>query len=757
MAFVHARFAATPKSAQQLRTAQGDRQPTKRPSCGHHLAKMSPQQMPTPDAPPRPLDPLFHPRAVAVIGASRRRGTIGGDLFHNLMSRDSPGAIYPVNRSADVVQSVRAYRRLEDLPEQVDLAVIVVPRDQVLGAVDECARCGVKALVVISAGFGETGAEGLALQDELLAPVRRAGMRMVGPNCLGILSTEPGFELNASFAPTWPPAGNVAFSSQSGALGLAVLDYARTLGIGISQFVSVGNRADVSGNDLLEHWETDPRTRVILLYLESFGNPRRFMEIARRVSRRKPIVAVKSGRSAAGARAAGSHTGALATMDVATGALLGQAGVIRTDTIEQLFDVAVLLANQPVPAGNRLAIVTNAGGPGIMAADACETNGLALPLLADATVQALRRILPPEASLKNPIDMIASASPAAFEGSLRLILQDEAIDAVLVLYVPPLVTNPGEIAAAIRRATEGATKPVLTCLLGDQGIGGAWATLRDGHLPVYRFPENAVMALGRAARHGRWLARAEGRRFELRQEDVSHLRTTLGASLTPAAGEQQARWLEPDAVQSILSAYGIRTPGSRVALTEEAAVGAAEEIGFPVALKISSPTIIHKTEVGGVALDLRTASEVSSAFRALTDRLMTPDQRKSGSGVVIQKMIGGIETFVGLTEAKDFGTLIAFGMGGTDLELQRDVVFRVNPITDLDAGEMLAEVRGSARLTGFRGSPGADRPALIEALQRTSRLAEDFPEIIELDLNPLIALPPGQGVIAVDARIRVRR
>jgi acetate---CoA ligase (ADP-forming) len=712
--------------------------------------------MPTPERPTRPLDPLFRPRAVAVIGASRRRGTIGGDLFHNLISRDFPGAIYPVNRSADVVQSVRAYRRLEDLPEAVDLAVVVVPRDHVLGAVDECARCGVKALVVISAGFGETGAEGLALQDEVVARVRRAGMRMVGPNCLGILSTEPGAELNASFAPTWPPAGNVAFSSQSGALGLAVLDYARTLGIGISQFVSVGNRGDVSGNDLLEHWEMDPRTRVILLYLESLGNPRRFMEIARRVSRRKPIVAVKSGRSPAGARAAGSHTGALATMDVAVDALLGQAGVIRTDTIEQLFDVAVLLANQPVPAGNRLAIVTNAGGPGIMAADACDAQGLALPALSDRTVQTLRQMLPPEASLKNPIDMIASATPEAFEGSLRAILADEGIDAVLVLYVPPLVTRPGEIAAAIRRAVAGAKKPVLTCLLGDQGLDGAWATLREGHLPIYRFPENAVMALGGAARHGRWLARAEGHSFELPQEDVRRLRTALGASLVPAAGASRPRWLDLDAVRAILNAYGIRTPEAGVVDTEDAAVVAAEQLGFPVALKIASATIIHKTEVAGVALDLRTSPEVRAAFRAMTDRLTTLGKRQEMTGVVVQPMIRGVETFVGLTEAKDFGTLIAFGMGGTDLELQRDVVFRVNPITDLDASEMLQEVRGAAHLTGFRGSLGADRPALIGALQRTSRLAQDFPEIVELDLNPLIALPPGQGAIAVDARIRVR-
>jgi acetyl coenzyme A synthetase (ADP forming)-like protein len=707
------------------------------------------------------LDAFFRPRAVAVIGASRRRGTIGGELFHNLIARDFAGAIYPVNRSADVVQTERAYRTVLDIPGPVDLAVIVLPHDQVLATVDDCARKEVKALVVIGAGFAETGEAGAALQRELTERVRRAGMRMVGPNCLGLLSTEPGRELNATFAPTWPPPGNVAVSSQSGALGLAILDYARTLGIGISQFVSFGNRADVSSNDLLEQWEADPRTRVILLYLESFGNPRRFMEIARRVSRQKPIVVVKSGRSAAGARAAGSHTGALATPDITVDAILGQAGVIRTDTIEQLFDVASLLANQPIPAGNRVAIVTNAGGPGIMAADACEANGLALPSPGEETARALSHLLPPEAALKNPVDMIASASPQQFEETIRLLLADSAIDAILVLYVPPLVTAPQDVAMAIRRAATGATKPIATCLLGSEGVAEARDTLRAARVPVYAFPEGAVIALARAAAHGRWLARPEGRGLQWGPDEAEKARMAAAPFLAPVKGlGAGARWLDPVGVRAVLGAYGVEMPTARVARSEDEIVAAAEELGWPVALKIVSPTITHKTDVGGVVLNLRSPWELRTAHRVQLQRLSTMGRLSEVTGFLVERMVegqhgAGVETLVGVTRVPDFGDLIAFGLGGVQAEVARDVVFRVNPLTDLDARDMTEQIRGVALLNGFRGSAGVDRDGLVGALMRVSRLAMEFPQILALDINPLLALPPGQGVLALDARLQL--
>jgi acetyl coenzyme A synthetase (ADP forming)-like protein len=737
--------------------------------------------------PKTPLGALFEPRAVAVIGASRRRDTIGGEIFHNLVSRDLPAAVYPVNRNADVVQSVRAYRRLADVPERVDLAVVVVPAAQVPAAVDECIAGGVAAIVVISAGFAEAGAAGARQQRALTEKVRAAGLRMVGPNCLGVINTSPGAELNATFAPTWPPAGNVAFSSQSGALGLAVLDTARAMGIGISQFISVGNRADVSGNDLLEHWEADPRTRVILLYLEGFGNPRRFLEIARRVARQKPIVAVKSGRSAAGARAAGSHTGAIATPDVAVDALLTQAGVIRTDTIEQLFDVAALLANQPSPRGNRLAIATNAGGPGIMAADACAVAGLELPPLAPDTVRQLSEGLPPEASVRNPVDMIASAPAAAYERVVRLLLEDPAVDAVLALYVPLLMTKPVDVAAAIVRATVGAVKPVATCLLGTDGLEEAWTLLRQAHLPTYHFPENAVAALARAARHGRWLARPPGRFPTLVFPSPGPPRAALGDLLKagPSGGStktgevDQGRWLGPDDVFSLLTAYGIRLPGQQVVRSEEEAATVADRFlgsgSGAVVLKIVSSTLTHKTDVGGVVVDLQSATAVRSAYRAMISSIEVLGRAAEVSGVLVQEMVrderglsvdrgvgestpvGLVECFVGVTADPAFGRLVGFGLGGTRVELDRDVAFRVNPITDTDAEDMLSELRAARLLTGFRGSRGVDRGALVDVLLRVSRMVEDFPEIVELDINPLAALGPGRGAIAVDARVRFQR
>lgn len=703
---------------------------------------------------PRALDALFRPRSVAVVGASRRRGSVGAEIFHNLLTCGFPGAVYPINHKADAVQSVRAYHRLSDVPETVDLVVLAVPAARIPDEVDACIAAGVGALVVISAGFSELGPEGAQRQRLLAEKVRGAGIRMIGPNCLGVLSTDPTAPLNATFSPAWPPSGNIAFSSQSGAVGLAVLDAARELGIGISQFASVGNRADVSGNDLLEHWENDPRTDVILLYVESFGNPRRFLDTARRVARKKPIVVVKSGRTAAGARAAGSHTGAIATADVAVEALLGQAGVIRTDTIEQLFDIATLLAHQPLPAGDRVAILTNAGGPGIMAADACETNRLTLPALGAATTAALRRFLPAEASVTNPIDMIASATPEAYRDAVSLLLADESVDALVVVYVPPLVTSPLEVAAAIRDASVGAKKPVLVCLIGGQGVAAARDVLRTARLAVYHFPENAIIALGRAVSHGKWLGRPAGRPLGTLPEARAQARrwmTTMTAD--------GPRWLDPEAVRGVLSAYGITTPSAEVVGSEDAAVLAAERVGYPVALKIVSDTISHKTDVGGVALGLGDKAAVRGACKAIVDRLIASGRSSELRGFLVQGMADStqaVETFVGMTTTRDCGQLLAFGLGGTALEVHRDVVFRINPITDDDATDMLEQIRGAALLRAFRGRAAVDKDALRDLLRRTSQLAADFPSIVELDFNPVLALPEGRGAIVVDARIRTQ-
>jgi acetyl coenzyme A synthetase (ADP forming)-like protein len=693
------------------------------------------------------IDALLRPRTIAVIGASRTRGTIGAEVFHNIVANGFTGVVYPVNPSAHAVQGVRAYPSVRDVPDEIDLAVIVVPAAGVLAVVDECVAKRVRALLVISAGFAETGDEGRARQAELTAKVRDAGMRMVGPNCLGVLNTDPEISLDATFAPTWPPHGNIAFSSQSGAIGLAILDQARELGLGIHHFVSIGNKADISGNDLLEHWGADPAVRVILLYLESFGNPRNFLRIARAVSRATPIVAVKSGRTAAGARAATSHTGALAGMEVAVDALFAQSGVIRTDTLEELFDVAMLLANQPVPRGNRVAILTNAGGPGIMATDACESRGLALAELAPATTEALGAFLPPEASLRNPVDMIASARPASYETGLRLLLADDDVDAVLALFVPPVGTEAAEVAAAIRRGAAGATKPVLTCFMGMHGVPAALSSLREGKVPSYAFPEAGVIALGRVVRYGQWLARGEGCRLELPDIEVARAR----AALAGARG-----WLSADRVREVLAAYGIAMPASEVAAGADEAIAAARRLGYPVALKLASSTITHKTDVGGVVLDVRDDAGVRAAFAAIRTRLSDAGRGGEMQGVVVQPMVPrGVETFLGATRTPDMGPLVAFGTGGVNVELWHDVVFRVHPLTDLDAGEMIDQLRGQKLLDGFRGGPRADRAALLDAILRVDRLVGDLPEILELDINPLVARVPGAGVIAVDARIRV--
>jgi len=694
------------------------------------------------------LDAVLRPRTVAVVGASNRMGSIGGEIFRNLIHSSFTGAVYPINRRTASVQSVRSYASLAEVPDPVELVIVAVPRESVLRVVEESVAIGVRGIVIITAGFSETGAEGTALQERIIELTRSDRIRLVGPNCLGVLNTDPAVRLNATFAPTWPQAGNIAFLSQSGALGVAILDYADSLGIGIRQFVSVGNKADVSGNDMLEYWETDPGTEVILLYLESFGDPRRFMELARRIGRTKPIIAVKSGRTEAGARAASSHTGSLAGRDVAVEALLGQAGVVRTDTIEELFDAAMLLANQPVPQGNRVAILTNAGGPGIMASDACSSRGLEIPRLSPEVEEELRSFLPTEASVRNPVDILAAADARTYERSLALLLEDDVVDAVIVLFVPPIFTDATAVADSIRSAAAITDKPVLTCLMGTHGVPAALSSLRAGRFPSYAFPEDASLALARAVRYGRWLGRPEEEPAPF--ADISLDRAAAAARSLPEGG-----WLDQQEVNHVLMAYGIPVPPSVFAETADEAAEAAEYVGFPVAVKLVSDTVVHKSDVGGVATDLGTTDAVRRAVESIRGRLAALGRESEMAGVALQPMVRGVELFVGSTRDEKFGPLISFGVGGVNVELWRDVAFRVHPITATDARDMLDEIRGAQLLDGFRGSPPADRDAVVDILLRLSRMVGDLPEILEIDMNPLIARPPGEGVMAVDVRIRV--
>ncbi|HXF99102.1 MAG TPA: GNAT family N-acetyltransferase [Gaiellaceae bacterium] len=684
------------------------------------------------------LRPFFEPRSVAVIGASRRRGSIGGELFRNILAGDFAGAAYPVNREGEPVAGVRGYRSVEEIPDAVDLAVIALPAEAVLAAAEEALRKGVRALLVISAGFAEIGSAGAERQERLLARVRDHGARLIGPNCLGIAVA--GVSLNATFAARALPGGNLGFSSQSGALGVALLETAEARGLGLSAFVSIGNKADVSSNDLLEWWEDDPRTRVILLYMESFGNPRRFGRLARRVARRKPILALKSGTTASGRRAATSHTAALAGSDVAVDALFRQAGVIRASSLEELVDIAALLSSQPEPRGRRVAILTNAGGLGILCADACEAAGLELPELSPTTREQLAALLSPEASLANPVDMLGGATSAAYASALPLLLADAQIDAVIVLSVPTVTAAADEVAAAVEGAARGseAGKPVLAVVMSASGIPGPLR--RPGaYAAAFSYPESAARALGRAAERAEWLRRPHGSVPTLENID----RTTAERIVERALAEAGEAWLDPAALRELLSAYGIRFVAEQVAASVDEAVAAARALGYPVVVKTAAAGA-HKTDVGGVALDLATEDEV----RAAVERI--------GAPVVVQPMVrASAELLAGLVQDPVFGPLVGFGPGGVLAELIGEAAFRIAPLTDLDAEELVTGGKAGRLVAGFRGAPPADRAALIDLVHRIARLGEDLPALAELDLNPVLALP--DGYVAVDARARVRR
>jgi acyl-CoA synthetase (NDP forming) len=625
----------------------------------------------------------------------------------------------------------------------------------VLAAARACGAKGVRALVVISSGFGETGPDGLAAQRELLAVCREHGMRLIGPNCMGIVSTAPDVMLNATFAPASPPPGNVAFLSQSGALGLAVIEHAGALGIGISSFVSVGNKADISGNDVIQYWEQDPRTDAILLYLESFGNPRNFSRITRRVGRTKPIVAVKAGRSTAGARATTSHTGALiAASDVTVDALFRQSGVIRTDTLSELLDVASVLANQPVPSGNRVGIVTNAGGLGILCADACEGEGLVVPPLPEPVRDRLLGFLSAAASVTNPVDMIASASPEAFGQAIELIANESDLDAIIVIFISPAVTRAADVAAAIRRAADGIEDtgrgiPVLAVFMSPERIPDAMRGQAGRHaIPTFAYPEEAARALAHAARHGAWRARPEGTVPELADIDADPAAAILAHAL-----RRGDSWLPPDEVERLLSCYGLRSVGSSVVHSARAAGRAADELGGPVALKAIAEGLVHKTDAGAIRLRLTGRAQVERAANEL--RAVAARSGFVAKRFLVQRMVAdGVEVLVGVAHDPVFGPVLAVGAGGTAVELMHDVAVRLTPLTVEDAGEMVRSLSTFPLLDGYRGAPKADVASLEEVILRVAAMVEGHAEIAEMDLNPVVVL--SDSAIVVDARIRVR-
>jgi acetyl coenzyme A synthetase (ADP forming)-like protein len=693
---------------------------------------------------------VLRPASIALIGASRRRASVGGAIFHNLVEAGFSGAVYPVNTGATSVQGVQAYRSVLDVPTPVELAVIAVPAADVLSVAADCGSAGVSALVVVSAGFAEAGNAGGRRQKELVAICRQTGMRLVGPNCLGVLSTDPAVRLNATFARRMPPAGPLALMSQSGALGLAAIDQAAERGLGIASFVSAGNKADVSSNDLIEFWLNDPHVGVIALYLESFGNARKFARSAPRVARVKPIVAVKSGRSRAGARAASSHTGAaLAASDMTVDALFQQAGVIRADTLGELLDVCSLLGTQPLPKGSRVAVLTNSGGPGILCTDALEAAGMSLAELSPRLTRRLKRMLPAAASVGNPVDMLATADGALYARALRAFSGEESVDAVIVIYTPTGLDDPANVLAGIAAGADAlaGALPVAAVALTPQSAGGL-VHGKHSETPLYAFPENAVQALTHAWRHATWRERPAGRIPAFADVRPDQAAAVIAAAL--GAGED---WLTSDRVEQLLRSYGVALIESRRVASAAAAGRAARELGGRVALKAIASGLLHKTEAGAVRLGLEGAAETTRAASSLRHAL-----EASGhvvEGFLVQRMADPApEILVGVVNDSVFGPVVVCGAGGTAVELLKDTAARITPLTDVDAHELVTSLKTFPLLDGWRGAPVAAVPALEEMVLRVSALVDAHPEIAELDLNPVLV--GSERAVAVDARVRIQ-
>lgn len=696
------------------------------------------------------LDELFLPQSIAVIGASNRLGTVGHSLFQNLLRSQYRGVVYPVNPSWKSVDGVRCYPNVGDIPEAPDLGVVIVPAPIVQNVVHDLGRAGARGVVVISAGFREVGGEGAQLEEKLIAEARRYSMSLVGPNCFGVINTDPTIGLNATFSEKLPPRGRIAFISQSGALCAGILQFGLSQRIGFSRFVSMGNRAGVDENDLLASMAADPATSVILLYVESLADGRRFLETAHRVTEEKPVLVIKSGRSAAGERAARSHTGSLAqsSQDRLFDALFEQSGVIRAESIGELFRMAKVFGAGLQLHGPRLAILTNSGGPGIVAADACARRGIDLPALSPPVVRRLKRRFSPSASIANPMDMTADGTPALYTYALRTLLGSRDVDATLVISTPTGTMTAEEVATGIIAGKESSHKPVVACFFGLDDLSSAVTHLEEAGIPTFTFPEDAVQGFSGLTRYQEWRERP---RTRVRAFTVD--RAAARAAIRKAR-EAGLTVLPEYRSRSLLEAYGIRFPAHGRASDAEEGVAVAEKIGYPVVLKVASVDISHKTDVGGVAVGLRDAAAVRTAFAAMEASLAEKAPTARIEGFELEHQVpGGPEVLIGLQRDPHFGPVLVFGLGGIYVEALQDVTFRLAPMVTLSARSMVSSVRGFPVLQGMRGGPPGDLPALYEAIERVSQLATDLPEVSELDINPMIVRPQGDGVVAVDARV----
>ncbi len=714
------------------------------------------------------LEALFAPKSVAVIGASTKPDSLGRAVFKNILFHGYTGVVYPVNPKAKSILGVKAYPSVLDIPDEIDLAVIIVPAIAVANVLEECGRKGVRAAIVISAGFKEIGEEGAQRERQLQQIAQRYGIALLGPNCLGIINTDPNVSLNATFAPGMPRQGNIAFISQSGALGVAALEYAQRQKIGLSKFISIGNKADLHENHLLEYLKDDPLSDVILLYVEDLEDPQGFHRLATEITSERPkkipILAIKSGRTLEGAKAATSHTGALAGSDEVYDSVFMQSGVLRVETIEELFDYAIAFAQQPLPQSNKIAIVTNAGGAGILATDAAVRHGVQLAEFTEETVKRLRELLPPTVNVANPVDMTGEPNEQRYETVVRTVLEDPNVAGVVVIAAPHILMSLENIARYIVRAVhlthslsasgEGqgeVQKPVLACLMAVTDARPAIEILEEANIPHYSFPERAARALAAMARYRDWVHRPRTEYRVFTDVQLERVREIIAR----ARHEGRSLLLEPEA-HDLLQAYGFPVLKYRFAKSEDEALLAAHEIGYPVVLKIVSPDIAHKVDVGGVKLDIHSDAELRESYRQMLSDVQKAKPSARIAGVFVQEFIkGGKETILGLKRDPLFGPLLMFGLGGIYVEALRDVTFRIAPIRELGVQRMIRQIRGFKILEGFRGEPPSDIEAIAECLARLSQLAMQIDEIVELDINPLVVLEKGRGARVVDARIVV--
>ncbi len=697
------------------------------------------------------LDPIFRPRSIAVIGASTTPGALGRQILQNLVTYRYRGKLYPVNPKAREIFGLRCFSSLQDINDPIDLAIVVVRRELAIAAVEECGRKGIPGVVVITAGFREVGGAGVELESHLVALAKQYGFRLVGPNCMGVINTDADVRMNATFATTMPFAGSVAFLSQSGALGVAILNIAEERNLALSSFASLGNKADVTDDDALAYWADDPRTSVIAMYLESFSHPARFAQVARETSRRKPLLVVKSGKTQAGARAAISHTGALAeASDAALDAFLRACGVLRVATVDELFDLAAAFARNPLSPGPRVAVISNAGGPAILATDAVIGNGLEMAELAPQTLAALRPRLPAHATVSNPLDMLPTAAAAEYGFALRSVLEDPGVDMALVIFVPPMMVDPIAVIGALEAARRAVPKPVVGVLMAPEDARAVLREFYPEHLAMCQFPESAARALAALERHRRWVQRDAGK---VHAHDVNR---DAAEKAFAAARAENRRDLHLREALEVLTAYGIPVARFAAARSAEEAEAAAARIGFPVAMKISHGGVAHKTEARGVVLNVRSADQAFHSYHGLThvlaDNLKIP---AAGRVVIVQQMAAGRETALGMVRDPHLGPLLMFGLGGVLVETLRDVAFHPAPLSDRDAQEMIASIRGYPILAGVRGQKPVAFSVLEEALTRLSQLVTDFDSIQEIDINPFFASDQPDACQAADVRIRI--